>query len=124
MSLTEGLHGRLTDLDPLSLVKGQHQLSVCPIGSIKPWGLGPFDHPLANHGRQVGAKLRRCARRFARVQALQPVGALGIQPALDTAGSHPQVLGNTAVALSPVGHQDELNAIPEFALCSGAKYIY
>jgi hypothetical protein len=124
MPLTEDLHRRLPDLDALGLLEVDRQLGIGPIGSIQSLGLWPCQHPLANHGRQVCWELGRRAGGLARMQALQAVGAISVQPALDTAGSNPKVLGNTPVAPSAVGHEDELGTIPEFAVRSGVEYLF
>jgi hypothetical protein len=112
----ERLQGRFADPDALGLEQVVGQLGVGPVGPVEPLLGWPVDDPLAEGRGQVGGQLGFGPLGLAWLELVQAAGQVGVEPALGRPRGGPGVGSDLRVLAAPVGHQDNLDAVPEGAI--------
>src|SRR4051812_22911690 len=97
MPRAEDLHGGFLHAYSLGLVEVIGQFGVGPVGPVQALLHGPVDHPLLQERSEVGGEFGGGAGGLAGSQALEAAIQIGVEPALDGAGSNAKVGGNVLV---------------------------
>src|SRR5262249_20364812 len=84
---SERLHGRFAHADALGLEQVVGQFGVGPVGPVQSLFGRPVDHPLADNGGQVGGQLGFGSLGLSRLESVQAIGQIGVEPALDRSRS-------------------------------------
>lgn len=115
------LDGRAAGANAVAVVQVLSQFLVGPVGPIQPLLGRPFDHPAAELLRQGRRDLGSGTGRLVWAEAIRPPFEVGIKPALDGAGTHPQLVGDSLALLSLVGESDDVESVAEFGVGGGAE---
>lgn len=97
------------------------QLLVGPAGPVQALAGGPLDDPAAQLVGQRRGDLARLALGLAGLEAAEAAGAVGVEPAGDGPAVEPQVGGDVLACPAAVGHEDDLEAVAQFAVVGGAE---
>ena len=92
------------------------QLGVGPVGPVEPLAGRPLDDPAADDPAQVGRDGRGVPLGLEGLQGRQATPEVGVEPSLDGARRDAQVGGDVLVGPTPMGHADDLEAIPDLAV--------
>src|SRR5262249_4098564 len=97
------------------------EFRVRPVGPVEALPGRPVDDPAAQLAGQRRGDVARLALGLLGSQGVEGAAAVGVEPAGDGPGVDAQVGGDVLAGAAPVGHQDDLEAVPELAVGGGAE---
>ena len=106
---------------PLVLSRWSASSSWVQLARSSPCLAGPSMTQRRTSSASDGGDVAGCARGLLGLQAVEAAVAVGVEPAGDGVAVDAQVGGDVLAGPAPVGHQDDLEAVPEFAVLGGAE---
>src|SRR5688500_1079293 len=105
---TVGPYRALADCNAFDAIEVGSQLGIRPIGAVQPTARWALHDPREDFRRQRLRDMGGASRGPLDGEPVDAFGLIGVEPALQRAPAHAQVLGNLAMASPTSGHQDRL----------------
>src|SRR5262249_31161099 len=109
-------HGAAGGLDAAGLAEVVGEFLVGPVGPVQALLGRPVEDPTTHGIGQGCGDLARFALGFPGLKPVQPSVAVGVEPTGDRLAVDPQVGGDVLAGSAAVGHEDELEAVAQFAV--------